>query len=494
MSLAIERLPAVVIRERTWIPKELVISADKIRADLTIDNGAVRAAEHRGFAVREDVPREFYLWEENEGFFAVPRAYMPPLRGERDVDYRVVDCTGRRGSIVGRDAVRLGPHELQPFDQREGFEALVAPDAPPHGRMFVLRCGGGKTAIAMKAAHARGGRTLWVTITDALVDQARADIARYLDLHQRRIGHVQAHKQRWQGYGIAVSTLQTLALSTSLPAEFWEYWDLVIFDEGDVLGAPAFHKVVPKFRAERWVLTATPKRSDGNDELFTMHTGPICYLHTEFDLEPECYFISTQAGPELLGYAGWDTLRHQRRVQYAITAKNLLLDERRQQLIIAEVLKALSKERTILAVGDSVEGIATLAQRMRDLNIEAGTVTSHVKRAARREAIKVPPVVCATSKIFQRGLDRVAFDTLLMTTLTTTNAVFTNQLAGRILRANKDDPDKRPVIVVLTDVKVEQLRMMAASLAERFTDLGWTVNELGQKLLAERKAKRKARV
>jgi len=485
VPLAFDELPAVVIRERTWVPRELIISEERVRQELTIRNGALAAMKNRGFAAPAGAAEEFVLYEETEGHMIVPRAYSVPIKGDAGVDYRIVDLTGRRGKIAGADAVSLGPNEHQRFDQKPAFEALSAPDVAPHGRMLVLRCGAGKTAIACKGAAARGGRMLWVTPTQALLEQARRDIARWLALDVVQVGWVQGQKDLWRGYGVAVAMLQSLAL-TERPPAFWEYWDLVVFDEGDVLATNHFHKVGPRFRAERWVLTATPKRPDGMQALFELHTGPTCYEHTEFDLKPECHFLATSAPAKCAAFRGWDPVRNKPRLQHALTARALLTDVDRQDLVLGQIQKALDKDRTILCVGDSIEGIAALRQRGLALGIEdSSVITGDTKRKARTAAIQDPRVVFATSKIFTRGLDRSAFDTLVMASLITINDTFVNQLAGRILRWCAERPEKRPIIMIPVDVEIQDLRLMTARLARKFRALGWTVGGIAPRLIAE---------
>ena len=505
MALAFERCrPRVVVRERCSVPRDLV-DIDRVRSDLT-----VYPTGNNFGGTREGSPSVYHLFEETDTHVVVPRAYPVRLKGVAGVDYDVTSLVGPRSRVPWRDLVMLGPHQWQRFDQRPGFEALLSPGKfddlgplnPLHGgRTFVLRCGGGKTAIALKGAAARGGRFLWVTVTEALVDQVRGrrrgsgsrattttgDITRYLDVPYDEIGHVQGDKQKWRGYACAVATLQTLAVSTKVDDAFWDYWDLVIFDEGDVLGAPAFNRVVSRFRGERWVLTATPRRNDRLEKLFLLQTGPVCYEHTEFDLVPSCYFFATKARESNLVTYGWDPYRRKPRVQYALTAKNLLVDEERTSLILDKVEKALNANRTILVTGGSIEGMALMRQRAVQRKIDALLVTSGTKGRDRYEAIHLPPVVFATERIFARGIDRVTFDTLVLASLTTVNPVLMQQLPGRILRFNPEDVAKKPIVLVPVDVQIEALLAMSAKLAWLFHGKHWPVDGIASQLMATRR-------
>lgn len=468
--------PAVVVRERTYLPKALVYDVAKVCDRLTIVNEAVEKTRRMGFAAKEDVPSAYYLYEETPEYLIVPRAvdwrsWVRPCR--------VIDMCGRSSTIGSvDDRVVLGPHESMPFDQRPGYDALVSKhNVPPHvhGRIFVLRCGGGKTAIALKAAAARGGRTLWVTVTDALAVQTRADISRYLGLADIDIGHIQAGRRKTKNHrtqeecGIAVATLQTLAVSDIDPL-FWSLWDLVIFDEGDLLATSKFHTVAPRFRAERWLLTATPSRSDGMDELFRAHIGPVVYNHTKLEIVPNVWFVPAK-GAVMPATAGYDFRRKQPRVSLAATAIRLLSDPDRQAGVLTEIRKALEKPRTVLAIGDSREGLGLLTARAKAEGIDAELVISGDDKKTRADRIHRPRVVFASTRIFQRGISRVEFDTIVATTLVAASRALWVQLGGRAGRYDPKNPDKRSLVIIVVDMHILEVRMLAAKLADLFSGM-----------------------
>jgi hypothetical protein len=522
MPLNFGPAPAIVVRERVWLPLAVVKNIDRVRRDLTLANKALAKKRRQGFPDPEGGAIEHYqLFEETQDFIIVPRNYQ----WQRHVDprCRVIDLVNRYGSM-GPDAVdlvKLGPNERQPFDQSEGYRRLIADlsNGLPvgqrsyvHGRIFVLRCGGGKTAIALKAARALGGRTLWVTVTDALASQARAAITQHLGVPDEKIGHIQAGRRRVvdkrlgkEGeLGIAVATLQTLALS-DLEPEFFELWDLVIFDEGDMLGTPAFHVVAPKFRGERWLLTATPERADEMERLFELHVGPIVYHHTKLDIVPQCWFLAAAGKPKpVLG--GWDPVRHKKRVLLPPTALNLLMDEERCDQLQRETIKALNsgQERTVLVLGDSREGLGFLGQRFKAAGIDCEVVLGGGKKKETQAKIQRPPVVLATTQMFERGIDRVELDTVIAATLTSAPAARWRQIGGRAGRFDPAKPNKKPLIVVMVDKHIDDIRHLGGKLVDMFmhmqvADNGhmitqpWLCRGIAGELLEERRAMQAAR-
>lgn len=472
-------LPRIQMGAMTRVPKDLLVDVEQEKQNLTIASATYQRLVKMGYNT-SDFSEFFYLYSEDQSSLYIPRAYKPRLRLEvkRGVDYVVSNSVSLNyeRTELGTDNVVLGPNEHQPWDQQPAFDALIAGPSWPYGKVLALRCGAGKTAIALKGAHYRGARTLWVTVNTSLLEQAKRDITRWLGIPEKEIGHIQAGKERWEGCGIAVSMLHSLVRHKYPPA-FWDYWQLVIFDEGDVLAAEQFIKVVGRFRAERWLLTATPKRADRMEKMFHLHVGPICYEYLVYDLKPDCYFVQTKCTSEKhLKRAGWDARRGEKRVNFPLTARSLLFDDERNELLFRMVERATENDRTCLVLGDSVDGLiyTSTEARKRLPHLTHGLVVGSVSQKKRTQIIQENKVVWATSQLAYRGLDRPAFDTLLVATIAGVNVPRWRQAVGRVLRTQ---PGKKPpIVVVLSDEKIVPLAMQTAKLAMLFKKEGWPIN------------------
>lgn len=472
-------LPKIIIKEWAKIPKILLANIEKEKQNLTIRNKTKFSSMQKGFSCTG--PDFFSLWKEDEFNLYVPRAYRPNLSPgllkNKDflVEYEVINSTTRNNCI--KDNIILGPNEKQPFDQQPAFDALISGPSWPFGKQLAVRCGGGKSLVALKAACHRAGRTLWITMNTSLLEQAKRDITKWLGLRTEQIGHIQSNIEKWQGYEIAVAMLHSLALK-EYSQEFYNYWDLIIFDEGDVLGAEHFSDVVHRFRGERWLLTATPKRPDGMEVLYNLHIGSVCYQNLEYDLQPECYFVPTKAGPKNIVKVGWDPKRREKRVSLALTAQRLLFDLERRNILFDLINNSLNENRTCLVLGDSIEALADMARdaRIKLANATHGLVIGRIPQKDRADIINKNQVVWASTKIAYRGLDRPSFDTLFISSLISANEATWKQAVGRILRYI---PGKIPKVYVLEDRYLgPPFTTLINKLASLFKRQGWSVSNV----------------
>lgn len=484
--------PKVVIGALVRVPKRILASVEATKRALTLRNEKFWAMKDKGYDT-EGVPEQFIMYREDEHYLYVPRNFSPVYGRDISRQHYQVQNTVQFGDpavVVGEDKIVLGPNEWQSWDQRPAFEALVSGPKWPFGKILALRPGAGKTVIALKGAHFRGGPVLWVTMSTGLMEQTKAAITKFLGIPPKQIGHVQGARNKWQGYPITMAMLHTLAWKEH-PPEFWNHWRLAIFDEGDVLAANTFIPVAPKLNCERWLLTGTPKRDDKMEKLFELHFGPVCYEYMEYALEPECYFVDTNASPDLVCEVGWDPWRQKRRVHFAMTVRKLLKDADRLAQLIDMVNKATKNGRTCLVIGDSVEGlIHARAECMARLpHLTQGLVVGQVGQKARMKILEENQVVWGTTKLTYRGLDRPAFDTLIVATMIAAKTSVWVQSTGRVLREKAGK--EKPLVIVLVDRNIEPLAMMAAKLALLFKKKKWQVKG-AERILSEFKERSRA--
>lgn len=148
---------------------------------------------------------------------------------------------------------------LYPYQQTAVERAVKSKNG-----VLVMPCGSGKTQCGLEIIARIGGRALWLTHTQDLLNQSR-DRANAV-LSQGGYGTITAGKVN-VGTHITFATIQTLAkLDLS---KYRNTWDVVIVDECQhAAGTPTrvtqFYKVVSRLSARYKIgLTATPKRADG---------------------------------------------------------------------------------------------------------------------------------------------------------------------------------------------------------------------------------------
>lgn len=132
--------------------------------------------------------------------------------------------------------------------------------------VVVAPCGGGKTVLGLEAVARIGGRALWLTHTQDLLNQSMNKAKSLFGTPLDSYGMITAGKVN-VGSGITFATIQTLC-NVDLK-EYEDFWDVIVTDEAHhAAGSPTrvtqFYKVLSNLRARYKIgLTATPKRADG---------------------------------------------------------------------------------------------------------------------------------------------------------------------------------------------------------------------------------------
>lgn len=130
--------------------------------------------------------------------------------------------------------------------------------------VLVMPCGSGKTQCGLEIIARVGGRALWLTHTQDLLNQSRERA--WAVFEDVGLGTITAGKVNI-GSHITFATVQTMAkLDLS---EYKDKFDVIIVDEAQhAAGSPTkitqFYKVISRLSARYKIgLTATPKRADG---------------------------------------------------------------------------------------------------------------------------------------------------------------------------------------------------------------------------------------
>ena len=143
-----------------------------------------------------------------------------------------------------------------------------------------LPTGKGKTITALYLAQKFSQKTLVLVHKDDLVTGWKKDIN--LCFGDIKVGLIKA-KSRVVGEHITIATVQTLGkMTTEELSNYLDEFGLLILDEAHHVGAPTFN-IVGKFRSMYKIgLSATPNRSDGQNQVFTLFFGGIAYKY-EYD-------------------------------------------------------------------------------------------------------------------------------------------------------------------------------------------------------------------
>jgi len=147
------------------------------------------------------------------------------------------------------------------------------------GGLISLKCGGGKTVLALHILTLLKVKTLVVVHKDFLMTQWRDRITEFVP--KAKIGKIQQSTLDIEGADIVLAMVQSLSMKEYPPGTF-DSFGLTIFDECHHLGAEVFHRSMAKVAGRYSLgLSATPNRKDGLRKVFEWYIGPMVYQTTD---------------------------------------------------------------------------------------------------------------------------------------------------------------------------------------------------------------------
>lgn len=277
--------------------------------------------------------------------------------------------------------------------------------------VVVMPCGSGKTQTALEAVARIGGKCLWLTHTQDLLNQSmnRAKIVYNLPLSQ--YGTITAGKVNI-GNAITFATIQTLS-KIDISA-YHDEWDVIIVDEcqhccGSPTRVTQFYKVISRLSARYKVgLTATPKRADGLERsMFALLGGIICEITKEDVAAMTCpvkvRLINTGFIPDYNAILMGDGT-----LNYSELINNMITDKDRFDYI-SQAIQSLDGSAIVLA--NRVDYIRRLTEAYNGRAVCLSTLGNSKKaREERKEVLHKLEngdldVIFATYQLAKEGLD-----------------------------------------------------------------------------------------
>ena len=320
--------------------------------------------------------------------------------------------------------------------------------------VVVMPCGAGKTQTALEAVARIGGRTLWLTHTQDLMNQSMNRAKSCLEIDSKTFGTITGGKVNI-GTSLTFATVQTMSKIDL--RQYEDAFDVVIVDEcHHAIGSPTrvmqFYKVLSSLSARYKIgLTATPKRADGLERsMFALLGGIICEISKDEVKHTTCpvevHGIKTGYTPDYDAVlAGDGTLN------YAQLVDDLTHNEERFQCV-CNVLKTLDESTLVLA--NRVEYLQRLCDQYDGNAICLSTLgTSKKAKEIRKEALRKLDCgeldcIFATWQLAAEGLDCPHLKYVVFAT-PEKNERTVQQAAGRVER-NAEGKD-RGIIIDLID-------------------------------------------
>jgi len=313
------------------------------------------------------------------------------------------------------------------------------------GGLISLKCGGGKTVLALHIVAELGVKTIVAVHKDFLMTQWRDRILEFLP--DARIGKIQQNTIDIEDKDIVLAMVQSLSMK-EYPPETFSSFGLAIFDECHHLGAEVFHRSMMKVSSTfNLGLSATPNRKDGLRKVFEWFIGPMVYMTKDTNKD----FIETRIVEYTSDdptYGKIETLWNGKPC-YPRMINNVCGCIARRDFICDLVIHEHSLGRKILILSDRRDYLdktmETLHQRIhKDV---AGLYVGGMKPYDLHSS-QEKDIILGTFSMASEGMDIPKLNTIVLSS-PKSDVV---QSFGRILREKAETREFHPLIIDIKDV------------------------------------------
>lgn len=306
----------------------------------------------------------------------------------------------------------LAPSQQMAVDEAQKKESGVLV-APP---------GAGKTVMACSIIAHRKLPTLILVHRQPLIEQWKERLSTFLGLAKSDIGQIGGAKKKCSGK-VDIAMLQTLVKSPELENIVDKYGQVII-DECHHIPATSFESVLKQIPA-RYILglTATPYRKDKLEKIIFQQCGPICYdMKSDASGNLIKQVIVKKTNFKMPDDAGV-------KPPYHLFVEYLAKDEKRLNMIVADILSSINNGKFPMVIGDRKELLQSLEKKLNEstngdvskISIYRldGEVTSKQRKKILEEIktlLANQDKVCliATASLLGEGFDLPELDTLFL--------------------------------------------------------------------------------
>ena len=375
------------------------------RENLIIDNPEYYKKERMG-KWTGNTPRDIWLYERNGNNLQVPFGCLQSIwrlcvRGVQ-WDVQIADI---------RQIPYQSGIDLYPYQQKAVNEAIRLKNG-----ILVMPCGSGKTQCGLEIISRIGGRALWLTHTQDLLNQSKKRAESVLECPAGAFGTITAGKVNI-GTHITFATVQTLS-KLDLSA-YWDQWDIIIVDEcqhccGSPTRVSQFYKVVSRLSARYKIgLTATPKRADGLEKSMFALLGPKMHEVTREEVANTTCPVKVSVIPTSWFPNCECVLMGDGTIDYHKVVENMIEDQSRYEFVLQHLLE-LPSGSPVIVLANRVEYLQRLCQDYTERNRKAvclsGMGNSKKAKELRKKVLQSLNedelnCVFATYQLAKEGLD-----------------------------------------------------------------------------------------
>jgi len=418
-----------------------------IKQDLTRVNKEYHSDEY--------VTNTFYY--EGEDYLLVPRFF--PV--EKYFSCRLVD------NISDGETIKID-HNITPRNslQERTIKYMLRND----NCLIKLNPGTGKTVMTTFVIAERRKKTLILVHRDSLVSQWKDEILKFTNLKEEQVCRLESSNFKDVfNNSIIISTVQTFR--SLLNKHFDEFKHILntanigilVNDEcHSVNGAPKFSECSLHIPAKIIIgLSATPNRNDGNSDIIRYHLGSV-YSDTSdegtMSARVTVLLFNYQIdSPRRFKYLRWGGKFNRSRYLNLARKSDILVN------VCKGLLNTFSEDRDILLISERLNFIDVLYQ-WTPVDSKAKFIAGSSNDDLQKQ------IVFSTPGKIRDGVNIPKKDCLIVTTPVKNMT----QLAGRVIRTNKDK--KEPIIVDMVDIGCRDMKVTFSNRLNFYKSKNWKVN------------------
>ena len=312
------------------------------------------------------------------------------------------------------------------------------------GGLISLKCGGGKTVLALYLISLLKVKTIVVVHKDFLMTQWRDRIIEFLP--DARIGKIQQNTIDIENKDIVLAMVQSLSMK-EYEHDVFSSFGFSIFDECHHLGAEVFHKSMAKVSSKYMLgLSATPNRKDGLRKVFEWYIGPLVYTTKEKNTD----YIETRVYEYYSDNESYckNEILYNGKPCMPRMINNLCGFNERSSFIKKLIKEEFLKGRKILILSDR-RGYLDETNKWLNENLKEGCSGLYVGGMKPNELrdSQEKDIILGTFSMASEGMDIPKLNTIFLTS-PKSDVI---QSVGRILREKADVREFHPLVIDIKD-------------------------------------------
>ncbi|MBL0700082.1 MAG: DEAD/DEAH box helicase [Desulfosarcina sp.] len=418
-----------------------------------------------------DKPRIINCCEDFPKHIGIPRGCLEEiisLLKSLKIKVRLIDERFHGKAIDVKFIGRLRP------EQEKAAEAMLHSDTGVLSASTAF----GKTVIAAYLIAKRGVNTLILVHRIQLLDQWVARLSNFLEFDPKKIGQIGGGKRKPSGL-IDVAIIQSISKKGTVDDIVGKYGYLVV-DECHHISARSFEIAARQCKAKYVTgLSATVIRKDGHHPIIFMNCGPVRYKvddRKQAEKRPFNHKVIVRS----TNFQIPESLINKESLMIHELYAALIIDEKRNQMIVEDVVKAVNKGRIPVVLTERREHLeklkSLLSLRVNNIFAMKGGIGKKQRKmlAEEMKAVDDERIILATGRYLGEGFDDPGLDTLFLTLPVSWKGTVA-QYAGRLHRLH--DTKTEVIIYDYADLNVPMLAKMYGRRVSGYKAIGYEINE-----------------